>query len=205
MIELVRDTGIQPVSLAAVLFKRTVFSYFTNPAKGSMMEIVWKDVVGYEDLLMISSCGKVWSKRTNKQLKTTVSKKGYEVFATKIGGRLGKNICLKVHRLVALAFIEAVEGKNYVNHIDGDKLNNKVCNLEWVTLSENSVHAVMMGLYSPPTNEDQRRLSDDDLLYIQEQYKPKDKEFGFRALARKFGVSHTTIRGHVKSNSAPLS
>jgi len=51
-----------------------------------------------------------------------------------------------LHRLVALAFIENTENKSIVNHIDGNKLNNKVDNLEWVTCSENSIHAHKLGL-----------------------------------------------------------
>lgn len=54
-----------------------------------------------------------------------------------------------VHRLVAEAFIPSVPGKTYVNHIDGDKHNNVVSNLEWCTASENTVHAIKQGLMRP--------------------------------------------------------
>ncbi|CAG8516573.1 277_t:CDS:1 [Acaulospora colombiana] len=52
----------------------------------------------------------------------------------------------RVHRLVALAFCPKEEGKEYVNHIDGDSINNKASNLEWCSQKENSQHAVRLGL-----------------------------------------------------------
>ncbi|CAG8646567.1 10968_t:CDS:2, partial [Diversispora eburnea] len=51
-----------------------------------------------------------------------------------------------VHRLVALTFCPKEEGKEYVNHIDGNPTNNKVSNLEWYTQKENAQHAVRLGL-----------------------------------------------------------
>lgn len=58
-----------------------------------------------------------------------------------------------VHRLVAETFLDKLVGKTEVNHIDGDKKNNHVSNLEWVTGSENMKHAVANGLWKAPTKE----------------------------------------------------
>lgn len=93
-----------------------------------------------EELFWVSEDGKVFSKRTKRLLKQTVCATGYYTVATKIGGRKGRDICLKVHREVAKAFIPG-DHNLYVNHIDCDKLNNEQSNLEWVTHQENMEHA----------------------------------------------------------------
>jgi hypothetical protein len=84
----------------------------------------------------ISDCGNIYSHRSKRFLKP-YSVRGY--LAVDLGGKLrGKYI----HRLVAEHFIENPEKKKEVNHIDGNKHNNNVKNLEWVTPSENTKHYV---------------------------------------------------------------
>ena len=82
--------------------------------------------------------GRVWSNFTNK-FKTAVNSRGY--LAVNLSGKL-----IKVHRLVAESFIPNTENKPQVNHIDGNKHNNDVSNLQWVTASENGKHAYANGL-----------------------------------------------------------
>lgn len=151
----------------------------------------WKDVVGYEDLFQVSSNGSIYGKRTKKVLKTFTNKKGYIVMSTRIGGRTGKTIVFRLHRLVAEAFISNPENKPFVNHKDGNKSNNSVLNLEWVTNQENMQHAVRMNLVKPPK---QKRVLDSEIVeMIRQVYTPRHKVFGVRALAREFGVAHTTV------------
>ena len=83
----------------------------------------------------------IWAKGNIRKLKTTNS--GY----LEIGiSCFGKMIWYRLHRLVAQYYIENKENKPFVNHIDGNKQNNHVNNLEWVTHRENMDHAISTGL-----------------------------------------------------------
>jgi len=78
-----------------------------------------------------------------KSLKQHIDRTGYLTVSIY---KNGKKISFKTHKLVALAFIPNPENKETVNHIDGNKLNNSVYNLEWSTRSENCQHAWDNGL-----------------------------------------------------------
>lgn len=166
---------------------------------------VWKDVVGYEDLFSVSNKGRLFSKRTNKILKQNIVGNGYNACVTKLNGRQGSNLVLKIHREVAKAFIPNPEELPFVNHIDGNKLNNNVENLEWVTPRENVVHALMIGLSTTDHLKDfsksLRKLTEDEVKYIKTHYKSFDKKFGARALARSYGVNKETIRSIVNGET----
>lgn len=167
------------------------------------MEEKWKDVVGYEEYFKVSDLGRIYSKRTNKILKLGVSKTGYSVLSTRIGGRAGKAHCFRIHRLVAQAFIDNPEDKSCVNHKDGDKLNNHVINLEWCTQQENVQHAVDIGLTVAAKGENSgtSKLTNEQIRYIRRVYKPFCDTFGVRALAKKFGVVHSGISRIVNNKS----
>ncbi len=120
------------------------------------MEEIWKDVVGYEGLYQVSNLGRVKSlnhvrkngksgeyMQRGKILQNLTSCcKYYQVGLSK-NGRVK---LLTVHRLVAEAFIHNPDNKPQVNHIDGNKLNNCIDNLEWCTRSENQLRAWKNGL-----------------------------------------------------------
>lgn len=121
---------------------------------------IYKDVKGYEDYYQVSDMGNVRSKDRyvnnsrggNKRLiKGKVLAQtpycGYNTICFCVNGVIKQKIG-KVHRMVAEAFIENVDNKRCVNHKDGNKLNNDVFNLEWVTYSENTIHAINTGLKS---------------------------------------------------------
>lgn len=110
------------------------------------MPEIWKDVFGYEGLYRVSNCGRVKSLYTNppKDMKLTKSATGYyhvQLYKNK------KPETVAVHTMVARAFLGAPNGKE-VNHIDCVKTNNNISNLEYVTKSENQLHAIKLGLRS---------------------------------------------------------
>ena len=105
---------------------------------------VWKDIKGYEGYYKVSNMGRMIGlngngKGTKKILKCRTDKDGYlEVTLCKDGVHKYS----RVHRLVGLTFIKNESEKSQINHINGVKNDNRVCNLEWVTRSENILHSV---------------------------------------------------------------
>lgn len=119
-----------------------------------MNEEVWKDIEGYEGLYQVSNMGRVRSldrksKSKNKWNSYNASIKGrIRLCATSRMGYLRMRLCkdgvkqwYQLHQLVARAFIPNPDRKETVNHIDGNKKNNCVSNLEWATQAENNKHA----------------------------------------------------------------
>lgn len=118
---------------------------------------IWKDALNFENYYEVSNFGNIRRKDSetiykdgrvahfsSNLLKPSVSKKGYlRVYLSKNSKKYTKS----VHRFVAEAFIENPLNKRTVNHIDGNKLNNNVSNLEWATNLENMQHAFRNGVF----------------------------------------------------------
>lgn len=99
------------------------------------MEEIWKDIKGYEGLYKISNFGNVKSLNIKRNKKLSMNRCGY-LFVNLSKNDVRKNFL--VHRLVAAAFIENPENLPCVNHIDEDKTNNCVNNLEWCSYEYNN-------------------------------------------------------------------
>lgn len=121
------------------------------------MEEEWKDFPGFEEKYQISNLGRVKRKETmlknsvgvychknEKILKTQIMKIGYPSIVLRDDS--GKKHLIKIHRAVAMAFIPNPRGFPFVNHIDGNKGNSTVSNLEWCDPKWNAQHAVKTGL-----------------------------------------------------------
>lgn len=132
------------------------------------MEEIWKDIPGYENKYQISNLGRVKSFENNKGKyrelirKPRINKQGYYYLGL---WKHSKAKTFKIHRLVAQIFIPNPENKICVNHKDGNKLNNNVNNLEWVTYSENTIHAINTGLIDINGNSSLFKSGKNNIMY----------------------------------------
>ncbi len=143
----------------------------------------------YNNKYEVSTSGQIRNIKTEKILKQFLGNDGY--FRTQFDGKTRT-----VHRVVAKVFIPTVAEKHFVNHIDGNKQNNHINNLEWCTSSENQQHAYNNNLRCRPLGELNGRaiLSRDDIVFIRKHYIPYGKVYTIKMLASKFGVKERTIR-----------
>jgi hypothetical protein len=131
------------------------------------MAEVWKSLkslVKGGDNYSISNLGNLRNDKNGRIRKHTKHKSGY------LTTTLSERSTQYVQRLVALAFIPNPENKPFVNHLDGNKQNNIVGNLEWSTPSENIIHANKTGLQTHPKGEDHHsaRLTEKEVIKIKE-------------------------------------
>ena len=133
------------------------------------------------DEYIITKEGQIINGRTNRELKPQPNNKGY----------LRVTLCGKkyfVHKLVAEKYIPNPEHKEQVNHKDGDKTNNSVANLEWVTNQENRNHAVKNNLHLCGDKCPWAKLNSQQVIEIRENTQYSNEE-----LAKIYNVSVTTI------------
>ena len=171
----------------------------------SEIEEEWRPIEGYDGAYEVSNYGNIRSldryisgafdsKRFIKgvEIKSCLTGNGY------LGFNLvkdGKSKTSKVHRVVANAFIENEHNKPEVNHKDGNKHNNNVSNLEWVTVGENQSHAYKIGLRDGKGMKNpSAKLNDRTVLNI---LKALSKGVTAKKIAKALCVSESTI-GRIK-------
>ena len=149
----------------------------------------WKPVnlFHFKDYYEVSNYGNVRNRKT-KKIKSIIYCGKYST----VHLSYGQDKCYRVHRLVALTFLENSENKIQVNHIDGNPKNNHVDNLEWVTSNENIQHAWNNGIYKKE-RADHKTIYDDKCPYIDEIWKPI-KQAGFY---KRYKISNY---GRIKNN-----
>lgn len=156
------------------------------------MKEIWKDIDGFEGYYQVSNLGRVRSldrvvkqfngkgiakkKTKGRVLTTTKQTQGY----SQIGlCKDGTQKSYRLNRLVANAFIPNPENKPEVNHIDGNKDNNRVDNLEWATSAENKQHSLKTGLAKPYKRPIQQLDDDGNVLAEFESIEQVYKTFGY--------------------------
>lgn len=165
---------------------------------------IWRPVNQYEGLYEVSNMGRVRSlDRITNYIDGRVRKFNGRMISPRKAGAgyyqvgLSNNGSKKrdyIHRLVAEAFIPNPKNLPEVNHLDGNKLNNRLSNLEWTTSSENKKHAYMMNLRGPVdvkgVKNGRAKIDEEDVIYIREQ---REKGVPRKPLAEKFGLNVSTI------------
>lgn len=127
----------------------------------------FKDIEGYDGVYKIDKNGNVLSVKRKYVTKSyilpiKIGRGGYlQVSLTKSSNR----ISFYIHRLLAQTFIPNPENKPQVNHKDGNKLNNSLSNLEWVTCRENTIHAHLVGLSMVKSGDENHRFKYNILVY----------------------------------------
>jgi hypothetical protein len=150
-----------------------------------MKKEIWKkhpDMSKYE----FSNFGNFRNIETGKDLKKSLYK-GYVrtmLYNDKLGVRKG----VKLHRIVAMLFLDPVEGKFDVNHKDGNKSNNHYTNLEWVTNQENIQHSIETGLRK---RSPAQKLSEDNVREIRKLYDTTNISTTY--LGSKYNINPTSV------------
>jgi hypothetical protein len=176
-------------------FIQAAFINFVMLKNKSMTKIeeIWKDIPTYEGLYQISNLGKVKSVKRNIIMRPRIVGQYYMIKLSRYG--VNKNNLL--HRLLAITFIANPEGKETVNHIDGNKLNNSICNLEWSTYSEQNKHAIKLGLKKCfGEHHSQNKLTESSVIMIRHWAKN-----GVIVKGANYGVSQSTIHDVIKRKS----
>lgn len=155
------------------------------------------EILEFSGFYKISKNGDVASMQRNgtindrRLIKPTIGTNGYMKVSFRCNG---KRYTRNIHRLLAQTFIENKENLPCVNHIDGNKLNNSLLNLEWVSYSKNIQHAYDNGLTKAAKGESKSMLTNKDVLNI---VKMKTNGGTLRAIAKEFGISASTVSGIV--------
>lgn len=150
----------------------------------------WVDCPEAEHMYEVSSLGRVRKKSSGRIVKGFKSRIGYIDYYLYLGESPKKRIIRKAHRLVATAFIENPNLFKEVNHIDGNKNNNSMENLEWTTRSDNMYHALKEGLKIPKKGIEVHtsKVTEEQVYEIREL----GKTLSFIEIAKIYNITATT-------------
>lgn len=175
------------------------FGIITNQITMTNLHEIWKDIPLFNGRYQVSNTGLIRSAtwvdaaghiRRGKILKQNMDSSGY-VQITLVYENKTKLFLL--HRLIAKTFLPLIQGKDFVNHINGIKHDNRVDNLEWCTKRENSVHSFAIGLQcNKGDNHPANKLTTKDVIKIREIRSLTN--IPYKKLGLLFGISKTQTR-----------
>jgi len=151
----------------------------------------WKDIKNYEGIYQVSDLGRIKSLARNTTSGGIIKQNKSRFYLSVCLSKDGYLKSFSVHRLVLSTFVENPKDKKYVNHIDGNKFNNKLENLEWTTPSENKLHAIKNGFTHTPKGEKHwgSKLTEKQVILM--RLERGDKKL--REIASEYGVSIQTV------------
>lgn len=157
-----------------------------------------KTIPGFENYLIYAN-GNLYSKLRGRFLKKKINKYGYVIYHTKTGVKQFPT----AHYLVATAFLSNPNGYTQINHIDGNKENNNVENLEWCTASENAWHRVHILKKKPIRYGDKQvkaknLITNEELLFTSESQAAKYFNISQTTISKKILTNHITYSGKTK-------
>jgi len=165
-------------------------------------EEIWKDIAGFEGYYQVSNLGRVKSLSRELNVKNGIRKTKERIIANTNNGtgylicslsKKNKRKSILTHRLVATAFIENFDILKEVNHKDGNKKNNSLCNLEWVTRQENINHSWDNKLTNCiGETHHSSKLNNSLVLELRSDY--SSGNYKIQQLANKYNLHHETVR-----------
>jgi hypothetical protein len=170
---------------------------------------IWKDIEQFNNEYQISNLGKIRSKeaiiirsngipykRESKILKPSVDK-GYLKGAVCLNKKL---VRYKIHRLVADAFVNGKKDGLEVNHINGNKTDNNAKNLEWVTRSENMIHAVKTGLLPVKKGSETKQAKMNELTVLK-IYHLRSKGWKRKMILKELSITHNMYKDVIRGKT----
>ena len=150
----------------------------------------WYPIKGWEGLYEINKNGKVRNAKNKNTIVRDINNCGYYRVSLYNQGQSKRYFR---HRLVAEQFLDKPEGKDFVNHIDGDKSNNSLENLEWVSQSENEKHAFENGLKQKTNKPFIIEFVNGDIKEYENQY----------VCAKEIGCSQSSVKNWLNGQRNP--